>query len=177
MRLAAFSLATGAALWLAAGGCDHGLEPVPPGPTGIAGRVTFVGAWPEEVGEVAVAVYQEVPQSLEDFFKLTGADTEVLLGTEAYDYFVPVETDGIYRWVIVVWRREESFWDFSSLLGCYYAPGDSLPASVAVRRGEITRGIDIAVDFGILKGETVPGHSICERALPPELVALRGQGR
>ena len=157
-------------------GCDHGLEPVPSGVTGIAGRVTFVGTWPDEVEEVAVAVYREIPRTLADLFDLAGADTEVEIGVRQYDFFVPVGEDGVYRWIVVAWRRKGRFWDFTSLLGCYYAEGDSLPAPVPVRLGEVTRGIDMVADFGVLSGETVPGHSVCERVLPADLLAVRDQG-
>lgn len=173
MRLAHFITIAG--LWLGGIGCDHGLDATPPA-TGIAGRLTFVGAWPDEVGEVAVAVYQEVPRELSDFFNLIGADTEVRLGEQSYDFFVSLEADGVYRWVVVAWRKKDSFWDFSSLLGCYYVAGDTLPTPVAVRRGEITRDIDITVDFGILEDETVSDYSVCERALPAELLAARDSG-
>ena len=165
---------TSVVLALSAGGCDHGLEATPPGPTGIAGRVTFIGAWPPEVGQVAVAVYRDFPAQIEDFFALIGTDTEVELGAATYDYFVPVDTDGIYRWVVVAWRREGGFWDFSSLLGCYYLPGDELPRSVAVGRGQVARGIDITVDLGVLRGETIAGLSVCERAVPADLLAAAG---
>ncbi|MBT4496956.1 MAG: hypothetical protein HOC74_04505 [Gemmatimonadetes bacterium] len=170
------ALCIGVSLWLLVVGCDHGLEATPPGPTGISGRVTFIGIWPDEVEQVAVAVYREVPQQLEDFFALTGADTEVELGAENYDYFVPIEADGVYQWVVVAWRRKDSFWDFSSLLGCHYLPGEELPGQVAVRRGQVTRDIDIVVDLGILQGEKIPGMDICERVLPAELLAVRDQG-
>ncbi len=117
--------------------CDRGLDAGPSGPMGIAGRLTFAGEWPADVGQVAVAVYREVLQELADFFALIGADTEVALRAEAYDYFVPIETEGKYQWVVVAWRLQDSFWDFRLLLGCYHAPGDTLPTAVAVRRGEV----------------------------------------
>jgi len=173
MRLALYRLIAGAVLWLGIGGCDHGLEATPPA-TGIAGRVTFVGTWPEDVEEVAVAVYPEVPQTLADFFTLAGADTQVELGALTYDYFVSIETDGTYRWIVVVWRKKGSFWDFRSLLGCYSLPGEERPRRVDVRSGEVIRGIDIAVDFGVLRGETVSGFSVCERPLPADLLAAAG---
>lgn len=176
LRSAVYALLVGVSLWLSAIGCDHGLEATPPGPTGISGRVTFVGIWTDEVEQVAVAVYREVPQKPADFFALIGADTEVELGGRSYDYFVPIEGDGVYQWIVVAWRRKDSFWDFSSLLGCHYLPGESLPGQVAVRRGQVTRDIDIVVDLGILQGETIPGMDICERVLPAELLAVRDQG-
>ena len=161
------------ALWLGVAGCDHGLEADPPAPTGVAGRLTFVGAWPATVEQVAVVVYQDMPQTLADFYPPGGWDTEVSLEVQTYSYFIPIENEGVYRWVIVVWREQGKFWDFNSLLGCYHVRGDTLPTPVAVHRREITRGIDITVDFGILEGEEVPGHSVCERGLSPELLALR----
>ena len=162
------ALCAGLGCWTSA--CDHGLEAEPEGLTGIAGRVTFVGSWPEEVGQVAVAVYEDLPRTLTDLFNLRGTDTEVELNSRTYDYFVPIERDGLYQWVVVAWRKEDSFWDFTALLGCYHASGDTLPGPVSVRRGEITQGVDITVDFGVLQGETVPGHAVCMRALPVELV-------
>jgi hypothetical protein len=158
-------------------GCDHGLEAEPGRETGIAGRLSFAGEWPEEVGQVAVAVYRQVPSALADFFNLRGADTGVVLGARSYDYFVPLEEEGTYEWVIVAWRKRDSFWDFRSLLGCYHAPGDSLPTPVVVRQGQVVRGIDIEVDFTVLGNESAPGLALCGRVLPAELLAGLGLGR
>jgi len=178
LRTAILRLWAGATVCLGIAGCDHGLEATleaaASGPTGISGRVTFKGVWLEEVEEVAVAVYRDAPRQYEDFFALAGADIEVEPGAQAYDYFVPVDADGLYRWVVVAWRRKDSFWNFTSLWGCYHLPGDDLPRAVAVRRGQVTRGIDIVVDFGSLVGETVPVDSVCMRILPPELLAVLG---
>ena len=164
-------------LWI--GACDHGLPASPPEPdlagrTGIAGRITFAGTWPEDVGQVAVAVYQDLPQTVEDLFNIKGWDTDVALNARTYDYFVELDDEGVYRWVVIAWRKPDSFWDFTSLLGCYHASGDSLPGTVAVTPGEVASGIDIAVDFGVLQGESLPGHTVCLRPLPPELVELAG---
>ena len=157
--------------WLMA--CDHGLPASPP-QTGISGRITFTGAWPDDVAEVAVAVYEELPAEPIDLLRIKGWDTQVQLHVDSYDYLVPVEHGGTYRWVVVAWHREGGSWDFTSLLGCHHTPGDSLPTPVAIRPGEIAAGVDIAVDFGVLRGETIPGHDVCLRPLPPELVDLAG---
>ena len=93
------------------------------------------------------------------------------VGSAAYSYFVPIQSDGVYAWVIVVWRAPGSFWDFRSLLGCYHAVGDTVPTPVPVRRGAVTGGIDITVDLGVLRGETVPDLSLCTSLLPPDLLA------
>ena len=162
------------ALWALCAGCDHGLEAEAGGQAGIAGRVSFVGEWPADVGQVAVAVYREPPATLADFFNINGWDTDVALRTGAYDYFVPLDGEGIYQWVIVAWRREESFWDFTSLLGCYHLPGAERPSPVEVGVGEVVADIDIEVDFALLDLETDPGTDLCERALPADLFAEFG---
>ena len=164
------------ALALGCWACDHGLGPGPEGMTGIAGRLSFAGEWPADVGQVAVAVYEEMPRSVADLFELSGWDTGVEIGSPTYEYFVPIERDGTYRWVVVAWRRSEGFWDFRSLLGCYHAAGDTLPTPVTVLLGQVTGGIDIQVDLRVLRGEEVPGNNICQRGLPPELASLDSGG-
>jgi len=155
-------------------GCDHGLEAVASGQTGIAGQVRFVGEWPEGVGQVAVAVYRQPPVSLADFFNINGWDTEVALGGGAYDYFVPLDGEGLYQWIIVAWRREDSFWNFTSLWGCYHLPGAERPSPVMVGAGEIVADINIEVDFAALDREATASTALCERALPAELIAEFG---
>jgi len=157
-------------------GCNKGLVEAPAAQPAIVGRLTFAGAWPQEVGQVAVAVYRDVPQSLGDFFAISGWDTEVELGAQSYDYYVPLETAATYRWVVVAWRREDSFWDFSSLLSCYHVVGDTLPTAVEVGEGEVVGGIDIEVDFEVFSRESTPGTSLCERLLPSDLFAELGAG-
>lgn len=152
--------------------CDHGLEATAPEGAGIAGRVTFVGTWPEGVGQVAVAVYERPPQVPEDFLSIRGWDTSVPVGAEAYDYEVPLAGGGTYRWVVVAWRASDRFWDFTSLMGCFHASGDSLPGAVAVADGRVARGVDITVDFALLTDGHRPGEWVCERGLSTQLLEL-----
>ena len=63
--------------------CNHGLEAEGADPVGISGRVRFVGEWPGDVAQVAVAVFREPPASLADFFNFSGRDTDVPLGVGA----------------------------------------------------------------------------------------------
>jgi len=168
-------LAPAAALWLVAGGaCDHGLGPGPDSPTGIAGRVDFVGPWSPEVGEVAVAVYRRHPRELADFLELSGYQTGLEPGAASLDYFVELQREGVYEWVIVAWRRPDAFWDFTSLLGCYHSGGDTLPTAVPVTLGRVTEGIDIRVDLRILAGGAPAERALCSGALPPELLDEAG---
>jgi len=87
---------------------------------------------------------------------------------------VPLDGEGTYQWVIVAWRQEDSFWDFTSLLGCYHLPGADRPTSVVIGKGEIVANIDIEVDFALLAGETNSVTALCERVLPAELFADLG---
>ena len=94
---------------------------------------------------------------------------------QSYSYFVSLESEGTYRWVVVAWRRMDAFWNFDSLLGCYHVAGDTLPTPVRVTQGEITREIDIRVDFEVLKDEDA--QAICLGALPPELLDELGRAQ
>ena len=157
-------------------GCDHGLDANVAGQTGIAGRITFEGDWPDSVGQVAVAVYEDLPGTLTDLFELSGSDTNVEIGADSYDYFVPLQRDGVYRWIVVAWRRPGAFWDFTSLLGCYQTDGVALPTAVPVIQGEVADGIDIGVDFSRLAEDRDVLSSVCTAVLPPELVELARDG-
>ena len=172
------ALATAAAMaaLLLAPGCDRGLEAEPP-LTGIAGTVTFLGEWPEEIGEVAVAVYRDLPEEVADLFGLSGTDQGVPLGSRRYDYFVPLEREGTYRWIIVAWRRPEAFWDFTSLLGCYHVEGDSLPGAVEVTPGRVTGGIDLTIDLGVIADPPELGSTLCTAVLPESLIEAAQEGQ
>ena len=151
-------------------GCDRGLNAEAPVQPGIAGQLHFVGEWPAKVGEVAVAVYREPPAELADFFTINGWDTAVELGVESYNYFVPLDGEGVYQWIIVAWRAEGQVWNLTSLLGCY-------PTPVEVEPGQITPDIDIEIHFAVLDedDETDPSIALCERALPADLLAELGR--
>ena len=161
---------------LAATACDRGLEAEPP-LTGIAGTVTFLGEWPQEIGEVAVAVYRDLPEEVEDLFGLSGTDQGVPLGSRSYDYFVPLAREGTYRWIIVAWRRPEAFWDFTSLLGCYHVEGDSLPGAVEVTPGQVTSGIDLTIDLGVIADPPELGSTPCTAVLPESLIEAAQAGQ
>ena len=150
-------------------GCEigHGLDAGPPDGTGIKGALIFHGEWPPNTADVAVAVYQNLPQTLGDFFKIAGWDTTVTLGTSRFEYYVPLEHPGTYEWVVVAWQPQDGFWDFSSLLGCYHLPGDSMPTPVEVRLGETTKDIEIHAYFDLVRGADLPDRDICTGFLPP----------
>ena len=176
LRSRALATAAAMAALLLAPGCDRGLEAEPP-LTGISGTVTFVGEWTEEIGQVAVAVYRDLPEEVEDLFGLSGTDLDAPLGSRSYDYFVPLQREGTYRWIVVAWRRPEAFWDFTSLLGCYHVEGDSLPGAVEVTPGQVTTGIDMTIDLGVIADPPELGSTPCTAVLPESLIEAAQAGQ
>jgi hypothetical protein len=148
-------------------GVGHGLDPGPPDGMGIKGTITFVGKWPENTGDLAVAVYRKRPQKLADFFTIAAWDTSVAIGVARYEYFVRIEDPGDYEWIVIAWQKKGGFWDVTSLLGCHHEAGADLPTPVRVESGKTTKGIDITADFGLLSGENLPERRICMGFLPP----------
>ncbi len=171
-RLLASALAAAS---LALVSCDHGLEAEPEGRTGLAGTLSFEGTWPAGVGHVAVAVYRDFPLAAADLISVAGWDLDVEIGAQSYEFEIELDREGTYRWIVVAWRPPDEFWDFSSLLGCYAAPGDSLPGAVTVIRGEVTADVDIAVDLGVLESARPLDEWVCTRVLPDEILELAGQ--
>ncbi|MDP6777790.1 MAG: hypothetical protein QGI83_13610 [Candidatus Latescibacteria bacterium] len=156
-----------AAFCLIGCGVNHGLDVGPPDGTGIRGALVFHGIWPGETADVAVAVYKKRPQELTDFFDIAGWDTTVTLGASRFEYTVPLEEPGSYEWVVVAWRPQGGFWDFTSLLGCYHVAPDTLPTPVEVRLGETTKNIDIQAHLDLVRGVDLPDREICTGFLPP----------
>ena len=156
-------------LTLLAAGCGvgHGLGPGPPDGTGIKGTVTFLGRWPDNTADVAVAVYKKRPEKLADFFSIAAWDTSVTLGVARYEYAIRIEDPGDYAWVVIAWQKKGGFWDINSLLGCYHEEGADLPTVVRVEAGKTAKGIDITADFGLLTGENTPVRRTCMGFLPP----------
>ena len=155
-------------------GCDHGLDPAPPGPTGIAGQIVFEGEWPDQVAQVAVVVYAQQPQTISDFGSLAGWDTDVPLGVATYDYFVEIQGEGDYGWGVVVWRAEGQLWNFTSLLDCFHQDGAATVGAVTVVRGEISQQVDIAVDLDVIDVPIPLREWACTRDLPDEIIELAG---
>lgn len=149
--------------------CDRGLE-ADAEEMGIAGTVFFEGDWPEGVEEVAVAVYRDLPQEPSDLLGLSGADQGVVLNSKSYDYFIPLDRGGVYRWIIVAWRRPDAFWDFTSLLGCYQTEGDLHPGAVEVAFGEVVDGVDFIVDLNFITSPPDLRSNTCTSVLPQEIL-------
>ncbi len=148
-------------------GLNHGLDVGPPDGTGIRGTLAFQGIWPTETADVAVAVYKKRPKDLADFFDIAGWDTTVTIGAARFEYNVALEEPGSFEWIVVAWRPQGGFWDFTSLLGCYHVAADTLPTPVEVRLGETTKNIDIQAYLDLVRGADLLDRRICTGFLPP----------
>ena len=159
--------------------CDRGLDSGPVDQPGIKGTLIFNDPWPANTADVAVAVYRTLPKNLADFFNIAGWDTTVAIGATRYEYDVPLESAGTYAWVVVAWRPENGFWNFTSLLGCYHIKNSKLPTPVEVVAGETAKNIDIQAYFSLIEGANLPDREICSGFLPdlPALPGKPGVGR
>lgn len=144
-------------------GCNGGIEPPEPvtGPTGFAGKITFIGSWPAGITRTHLVVYKNPIVNDADFTFpnlsaiLRSADygsTEFNFISNSDNLFANSEIEpGDYLYVAVVQSRTE----FLSLerrdwnvIGVYYQEGNnSSPGVMRIEKNKITQGINIICDF------------------------------
>jgi hypothetical protein len=133
----------------------HGLSPDAPG---IAGRITFIGSWPDSTQSVRVVALNKYPTGITNkdtlsllFFNAYSKGELVFsnpipMNVTSYDYRLECR-EGLWEWVVVVWFPN----DFNGLkeLGAYYADPmrKETPTPVKIISGLITTNIDIEADF------------------------------
>ncbi len=131
---------------------DHGLAPIR---EGIAGRITYVGAWPDTTEWVRVAVFKKMPASVFDIALNPPVFSDTLPRfVSSYDYTLTL-APGTYEWVVLAWKPRKQFAssDYSGLdtLGVYSLNGSlNAPASITVPEKEMLTGVDIVADFARL---------------------------
>lgn len=119
----------------------HGLEPIR---SSISGTIFYNGSWPSTVKEVRVAATASFPPS--DPLDLILSDPLPLnVDSTRFTIFVP---PGTYV-VLVIWKKVNSPWDVSSILGKYVSPSDSTKLGTVRVATENSRveGINIAAEF------------------------------
>lgn len=135
--------------------CYRGNGMSPPGETsGIEGRITFVGVWPDSTKEVRVAVLKNYPTGMNDpdsllsfvILSLAALGDPLPMFIDHYDYQLALEPED-YAWVLVVWLPDNLFG--IKELGAYYTDPDNqvFPTSIHVAHGVMLGGIDITADF------------------------------
>ena len=138
----------------------HGLSP-PEGASGIRGRITFVGSWPDSTDEVRIVVLKNYPAGMTDpdslvafvILNLAAMSDPLPMNVETYDYSLKLDP-GRYAWVLVVWLPEDLFG--IKELGAYYIDPENLamPTPVTITEGVMLDGIDIIADFANVLRET-----------------------
>lgn len=116
----------------------------------IEGKITYVGDWPENTGNVAIFVFPIVPQDLSDFLSFVAF--EVLpKNLEEFEYSVRISA-GDYKYVAVFWQAEGAPLTQFTTLGFYPNPNNSNePGEVFLQKNETLTGIDIVADFANVK--------------------------
>ncbi len=138
-------------LFLLAGGCGYGLAPVGPNTTGLTGQVRLVGAWPEDTGVVAVALFRAEPVSNQSEFPVVFTEAPAF-GDSSFTYTWTLQP-GSYGYLVVAWMREGNYlFDLASWIqiGYYPDPADpSEPGPVLITPG-ILRHLDLRADFSLV---------------------------
>ena len=150
-----------AVLLLCALGCDAGLHPEVPTTacaTGICGVVHFRGAVPDSTDYVRVAVYQSLPDSLDQLLSFAGFSDPLPLGPDSaiYRCCITPLAPGSYAWVLVVWKQLGPLDATTApallrVAGSYLDPADSTRLGTVSVDGGGAGGIDIVADFGKMR--------------------------
>lgn len=139
----------------------HGLSP-PGNISGIGGRITFIGEWPDSTKGVWVVVLKNYAGGITDEAELFQFvldnfvdSTAVPLSVNQYDYQMTLDP-GLYGWVLVAWFPDIEFWFLGvKELGAYYVNSaiQTVPTPVKVDEGVMVEGIDIVADFANIDRE------------------------
>lgn len=141
--------------------CNKGIEPADPmGPFGFTGKVTFIGKWPEGVKRTHIVVFKNEIKKVEDFFNFFSFIIDSIpYGVKEFNYnsidnaYSPniKLTPGVYSYVVVAQSKTpeitliRSDWN---VVGVYCINGDqSIPKTLIVNPGQITKDVNIVVDF------------------------------
>lgn len=105
----------------------------------LMGRISYVGAWPDNTELLGIAAYQTRPQTVLEYFRPAALNVSLPAGLASYDYRLAIGP-GTYAHVVVLWKaRGTSLLAFQEL-GAHVD-------TVTVALGDTARGVDIVVDL------------------------------
>jgi hypothetical protein len=141
---------------------DHGLSPTAAEPgSGLRGRITFTGVWPDSTRDVVLVVSKKYPSGVTDRDALLGFVLENFLNgnillcdtipkfSPTYDYHISLQP-GTYEWVLVIWFPDipEYLYGVKELGAYYQNPSlQTAPSAVEIIDGVTYDRINIAADF------------------------------
>ncbi len=141
---------------------DHGLSPAASEPvSGLSGRITFTGAWPDSTKDVVLVVSKKYPEGITDRDGLIAFVLQNFLSggiqlcdtipanADTYDYHIRLQP-GVYEWVFVIWFPDTPDYLYGvKELGAYYRNPDlqTRPSAVEIIDGVTYDRINISADF------------------------------
>ncbi len=172
MKRIYIGLSTGVLIILLLMGCqsDHGLEPTR---SGISGKISYVGDWPENTAEVRiVAATSFPPNSVEDLIigdmmPIGGDSTEYNFWVNPGDYYLGL-----------VWRGRDSAWGIQSIFAIYFEPGETfMPGVITVPdKQTVVAKKDMVADFSrarIASESAISGTLFFEGEWPENVEEVR----
>ncbi|KAF0150325.1 MAG: hypothetical protein FD143_2619 [Ignavibacteria bacterium] len=140
--------------------CDKGIEPVD-GLSAFSGKITFNGAWPQEIKRTHLVVFREPIKSVNDFSasNLSFVLDSIPYGAKEFNYnsgemqFNPLFSikPGSHKYVVVAQSKTPELtlnridW---TVVGVYSELGNpAKPKPLIINTGKTTTGVDITVNF------------------------------
>jgi len=129
--------------------CDiqHGLRPVPL--TGISGKITYIGDWPNGIDMLRLVCFEQKPDPnniVDLVLKLMEAKISDELPQNVNSYRFEVELDpGMYNWIIVILSAKNHPF---TVLGEYTGSDtSSTSVPVTIKKEKLLLDINISADF------------------------------
>ena len=132
---------------------QHGLHPVPL--TGISGKITYIGDWPQEIDMLRLVCFEQKPDPNNIFdlvLKLMEAKISDELPQNVNSYRFKVELDpGTYNWIIVILSTKNHPF---TVLGEYTGTDtSSTSVPVTIKKEKLLLDINISADFTKLNSQ------------------------
>ena len=129
---------------------SHGLHPVPL--TGISGKITFLGDWPEDIDMLRLVCFAEKPNQ-DNMIDLVLKLMESKIGDELPRNVeqIPYEMEldpGTYDWIIVILSTKN--FPFTVLGEFTGSDTSNSPIPVTVEKEKLITNVDIRADFNKL---------------------------
>ena len=118
-------------------------------PTGISGKVTFIGDWPENPLSYMVAVGVLTKYPPDDIMDISAYTDPITPQTTEFEFFLEL-SPGSYAGVVAALVYYADLLN-PVLLGFYKTgENDTVPSTITVVEGTTSKNIDITVDFSLI---------------------------